>query len=38
MIWIKRILLELKVSEALPMKLYCDNKAAISIAHNLVVH
>ena len=25
-IWIRRILQELKVSEALPMKLYCDNK------------
>ena len=22
----------------IPMKLYCDNKAAISIAHNLVQH
>ena len=37
-IWIRRILQELKVSEALPMKLYCDNKVAISIAHNLVLH
>ena len=37
-IWIRRILQELKVSEVLPMKLYCDNKAAISIAHNPVLH
>ena len=36
-IWIRRILQELKVSEALPMKLYCDYKAGISIAHNLVL-
>ncbi|XP_071920664.1 uncharacterized protein [Coffea arabica] len=37
-IWIRRILQELKVSEVLPMKLYCDNKAAIYIAHNPVLH
>ena len=36
--WIRRILQELAASEVLPMKLYCDNKAAISIAHNLVLH
>ena len=34
-IWIRRILQELKVSKALP---YCDNRAAISIAHNPVLH
>ena len=28
----------LKVSEALPMKLYCDNKATISFTHNPVLH
>ena len=32
-IWIRRILQELNVLEALPMKLYRDNKAAISIVH-----
>ena len=37
-IWIKRLLEELKVSDSQPMKLYCDNKAAISIAHNPVLH
>ena len=37
-IWIRRILQELKVSESLPMILYCANKAAISIAHNPVLH
>ena len=38
MVLIRRILQELKVSEALPMQLYCDNKVAISIAHNPVLH
>ena len=37
-IWIRRILQELKVLEALPMKLYCDNKVTISIAHNPILH
>ena len=37
-IWIKRLLEELKVSDSQPMKLYCDNKAAISIVHNPVLH
>ena len=37
-LWIRRILQVLKVLEALPMKLYCDNKVAISIAHNPVLH
>ena len=36
-LWIKRILEELKIPNPLPMKVYCDNKAAISIAHNLEV-
>ena len=29
---------ELNVSIPAPIKVYCDNKAAISIAHNLVLH
>ena len=37
-LWIRRLLEELKISSTLPMKLYCDNKAAISIAHNPVLH
>ena len=37
-IWIKRLLEELKVSDSQAMKLYYDNKAAISIAHNPVLH
>ena len=37
-LWIKRILDQLKVSSQSPIKTYCDNKAAISIAHNPVLH
>ncbi|KAL5840804.1 hypothetical protein ACOSQ4_013412 [Xanthoceras sorbifolium] len=37
-IWIKRLLKNLKISNPLPMKLYCDNKATISITHNPVFH
>ena len=37
-VWIKRFLEELKITHPLPMKVYCDNKLAISIAHNLVLH
>ena len=37
-IWIKRLLEELKALDSQPMKLYYDNKAAISIAHNPVLH
>jgi hypothetical protein len=36
--WILRVLKELKIEVELPLKLYCDNKAAISIAHNPVQH
>ena len=36
--WIKRLIEDLKISVSLPMKIYCDNKAAISIAHNPVLH
>lgn len=37
-LWIRRLLEELKISQSSPMKLYCDNKAAISISHNPVLH
>lgn len=37
-LWVKRILDELKISSPSPIKAYCDNKAAISIAHNPVLH
>ncbi|RVW69951.1 Retrovirus-related Pol polyprotein from transposon RE1 [Vitis vinifera] len=36
--WIRRLLEELKMIGSSPMKLYYDNKAAISVAHNLVLH
>ena len=36
--WIRRLLEELKMRSSSLMKLCCDNKAAISIAHNLVLH
>ena len=31
-LWLKRILEELQLPMTLPMKLYCDNKAAINIS------
>ena len=37
-LWIRRLLEELEISSTLPMKLYCDNKAVILIAHNPVLH
>ena len=37
-LWIYRVLKELRVTVDLPLKLYCDSKAAISIAHNPVQH
>ena len=36
--WIKRLLLDLRVSTSLPTRVYCDNKVAISIVHNPVLH
>ena len=37
-LWIKQLLEELKATSPLPMKIFCDNKAAIAIAHNPVLH
>lgn len=37
-LWLKRVLNELKRPNNFPMKLYCDNKSAISIAYNPVQH
>lgn len=37
-LWLKRILEELQLPMTLPMKLYCDNKAAINISQNPVQH
>lgn len=36
-LWIKRLLEELKIPIPAPIKVYCDNKTAISIAHNPVL-
>ena len=38
LLWVKIILEDLKVQWSKPMKLYRDNKSAISIAHNPVQH
>ena len=38
LLWLKKLLEDLKVTSSMPMKLYCDKKAAINIAHNLVQH
>ena len=38
LLWIRRVLKELRLEVELPMKLFCDNKAAISIAQNPVQH
>jgi hypothetical protein len=37
-LWIRRVLEKLKMKIELPMKLYSDSKADISIAHNPVQH
>ena len=36
--WIRRLLEELQMGGSFPMKLCCDNKTMISIAHNPVLH
>ena len=38
LLWIRRVLEDLKKEVELPLKLFCDNKAAISIAQNPVQH
>lgn len=37
-LWLKIILRELGLFQQKPMMLYCDNKAALNIAHNPVLH
>ena len=37
-LWLKKVLEDLKMVMDLPIKLYCDNKAAINISHNPVHH
>ena len=38
LLWLKKLLEDLKVTSSMPMKLYCDKKATINIAHNPVQH
>jgi hypothetical protein len=38
MLWLRALLVELKVDQRAQMKLWCDNKYAISIANNPVQH
>jgi hypothetical protein len=38
MLWLRALLVELKVDQRAQMKLWCDNKSTISIANNLVQH
>jgi len=38
LLWLKIILEDLRIKLDEPMKLYCDNKSAISIGHNPVQH
>jgi len=38
LLWLEIILKDLKIKWNGPIKLYCDNKSAITIAHNLVQH
>ena len=38
LLWLKIILEDLKIKWEGPMRLYCDNKSAISTAHNPVQH
>ena len=38
LLWLKLLLEELKVTNEKPMKLFCDNKAAINIPRNPMHH
>jgi hypothetical protein len=38
MLWLRALLVELKIDQRAQMKLWCDNKSAISIANNPVQH
>jgi hypothetical protein len=37
-LWLRRLLLELKLFEDKPIMLYCDNNVAINIANNPIQH
>ena len=38
LLWLRKIMMELQLPFETPMTLYCDNKAPINIANNLVQH
>jgi hypothetical protein len=38
MLWLRALLVELKIDQRAQMKLWCDNKSAINIANNPVQH
>ena len=38
LLWLKKLLEDLRIPNEKPMKFYCDNKTTIDIAHNLVQH
>lgn len=38
LMWLKSLMKDLKLLTEGPMRLYCDNKAAINIAHNPIQH
>ena len=38
LLWLRRLLEELRVIRIMPTKMYCDNKATINISHNPVHH
>ncbi|RDX88627.1 Copia protein, partial [Mucuna pruriens] len=38
LIWVKQLIQELKFADVQPMKLYCDNQAALHITSNLLCH
>ena len=38
LLWLKIILDDLRIKWDGPMKLYCDNKSTINIAHNPILH
>lgn len=38
LMWLKSLMKDLKLLTEGLMRLYCDNRAAINIAHNLIQH
>lgn len=38
LMWLRRLMVKLKINDKEPMKLYCDNKTFISIVHNPMPH